>query len=658
MAKRIFRGRKKRAPSPEGPGPTGTYTWPALVGIAAFMVYANALGNGLVYDDQFLIVRSWLVEQLDIGSVFTTHYWEGYPGNETGHYRPLTVLTFLLDALGGIRPFRYHLTNVLLHVCCSLLAWRLCRRAGLSRFAAGTAGLLFAVHPIHSEVAAGVTFGRSDLLAGAFLLAGMAAYMHPSRSRGAYALSLVAFFCGLISKESVLALMGLVVVYDLAAGMGVGGGDAFQNGERRGKQRKGPTETALSWSAGRPGWAEILRRVAGVVRTRWSWWLGFVGVFAICLVVRNTAAGLGFSPGGMTELVNPLYGASLEVRLLTAGKILWHYVSLLVFPWRLSVDYSYNAIPVSLSFLEPGVIAGVVAGLGGLCLWIRSLARCPRLFFCGALFWVPYAGVSQTVLLLNSMAQERFLYIPVLGVFALAGVGVDWLFRRYGFNVVIAMALVVVGCAARTMVRNRDWKDEFSLFSSAVRAYPESAKMHQAVGQVFAERGLMDRAILAFQRALSIREEAMTYNNLGNAYGVKGAFAQAADAYRQAVGLDPQYAEAWMNLGVTAMRAGEPAMAVEGFRQAAVLLPDDEETHFNLGVALENTGRPEEAAQAYRKSASLGDARAFFNLGQVLERQGRSGDAVAAYREFLKRWQGDSQVSAEARRRIRSLERK
>ena len=191
-------------------------------------------------------------------------------------------------------------------------------------------------------------------------------------------------------------------------------------------------------------------------------------------------------------------------------------------------------------------------------------------FFCGALFWVPYAGVSQTVLLLNSMVQERFLYIPVLGVFALAGVGVDRLFRRYGFSVVISVTLVVVGYAARTMVRNRDWKDEFSLFSSAVRAYPESAKMHQAVGQVFAERGLMDRAILAFQRALSIREEAMTYNNLGNAYGVKGAFAQAADAYRQAVGLDPQYAEAWMNLGVTAMRAGEPAMAVEGFRQAAV----------------------------------------------------------------------------------------
>ena len=49
----------------------------------------------------------------------------------------------------------------------------------------------------------------------------------------------------------------------------------------------------------------------------------------------------------------------------------------------------------------------------------------------------------------------------------------------------------------------------------------------------------------------------MTYNNLGNAYGVKGSFEQAVAAYRKAVNLNPQYAEAWMNLGVTAIRAGE-----------------------------------------------------------------------------------------------------
>ncbi len=655
MAKRTSRERKEPAVSHESPGLKRKCAWPVLVGIAALVVYANALGNGLVYDDRFLIVRSWLVERMDFRSVFTTHYWAGYPGNETGQYRPLTVLTFLLDALGGISPFRFHLTNVLLHVCCSVLAWTLCRRAGLSRFAAGLAGLLFAVHPIHSEVAAGVTFGRSDLLAGAFLLAGMLLYMQRSRSHASYVLALVAFFCGLLSKESALALLGLIVVYDLAVGIGVAEGETLSDKREKKESWRGPSKASLNWSAGRLGGTEILHRILSVTWARWPWWMGFAGVFGICLVVRSAAAGLGFTPGGMTELVNPLYGASLETRVLTAGRIFWRYVVLLVLPWRLSVDYSYKAIPVAASLLEPGVIAGLALGLAGLGLWVRSLGKWPRLFFCGALFWVPYLGVSQTVVLLNSMVQERFLYIPALGVFALAGICAERLFRRFGFTVVVAMGLVCLGYAARTVVRNKDWRDEFSLFSSAARAYPASAKMHHAVGQVLAEQGRVDLAILAFRRALSIREEAMTYNNLGNAYGVKGIFEQAVAAYRKALELDPQFAEAWMNLGVTAMRAGEWAVAADGFRQAAVLLPEDKEAHFNLGVALEKTGRPDDAAHAYRRSEALGDARAYFNLGAVLQKQGRSGDAVEAYEAFLKQWRGDPQVSSEARRRIRML---
>lgn len=652
MSKRDSRKRKAPRVTAAGADVKYTWAWPVLVGAAAFAVYANALDNGLVYDDQFLIVRSWIVDRMDFLSVFTTHYWAGYPGNETGQYRPLTVLTFLLDALGGISPFRFHLTNVLLHVGCSLMAWLLCRRAGLSRFVAGFAGLLFAVHPIHSEVAAGVTFGRSDLLAGAFLLAGMLLYIQSSRSRSAYVLSLVAFFCGLLSKESALALLGLVVAYDVAVGRGgTKGGDSLgKNGAGR-----GPSTSGSSRSAGEPRGKAVLGSILEVGRTRWWWWLGFAGVFAICLVVRSAAAGLGFTPGGMTELVNPLYGASIDTRILTAGRIFCHYAMLLILPWRLSVDYSYNAIPFAASPLEPDVVAGLALSLTGLWLWVRTLGKWPKMFFCGALFWVPYLGVSQTVVLLNSMVQERFLYIPALGVFAIAGIGTEWLFRRFGFGVVVAAGLVCIGYAARTVVRNKDWKDEYSLFSSASSAYPASAKMHQAVGQVLAERGLMDQAILAFQRALAIREEAMTFNNLGNAYGVKGSFEPAVAAYRKAVDLDPHYAEAWMNLGVTAMRAGKPAIAAEGFRQAVVLLPKDREAHFNLGVSLEKTDKPVEAAEAYRRSAALGDAKALFNLGAVLQNLGKLEDAVSAYDAFLEQWRGDPEALSEARRRIRLL---
>ena len=146
------------------------------------------------------------------------------------------------------------------------------------------------------------------------------------------------------------------------------------------------------------------------------------------------------------------------------------------------------------------MVAGLVLGLAGLWFWVRSLGSDGRGCFSVERFsGYPIVGVSQTVVLLNSMVQERFLYIPALGVFAIAAIGAERLFRRFGFGVVIAAGARMHWCMPRVRrCETRDWKDEFSLFSSAASAYPESAKMHQAVGQALAERGLMDRAVLAF----------------------------------------------------------------------------------------------------------------------------------------------------------------
>ena len=45
--------------------------WPlVVVGLAAFAVFANSLGNGLVYDDHFLIERNRLILDADLWGVF------------------------------------------------------------------------------------------------------------------------------------------------------------------------------------------------------------------------------------------------------------------------------------------------------------------------------------------------------------------------------------------------------------------------------------------------------------------------------------------------------------------------------------------------------------------------------------------------------------
>ena len=632
MAKRV--GKRGRGGSvPRGGGTAELMqqdrVWLAAIGIAAVLVFSAAVGNGFVYDDHFLVEGNPLVRQLDVVGIFTTHYWEGGSDyNPSGHYRPLTVLSLAMDGLGGFGPFRFHLTNVLLHALNSLLAYAVCRGAGLGTVGAGAAGLLFAIHPVHVEVAAGITSGRSDLLAGLFLLAGLWLYLTFLRTRrvSRFALSLCAFFIGLLCKESTLTLIGLIVFADLAS------------------LHKVP--------AGR--WH---RRLRSSVVAAWPRWAAFLGIFVIYLGVRRVAADLGFSAGGVTAMLHPLVNEPIWTRLLSAGKLLYRYVALLVYPASLSVDYSYNAISPGRSLLESEVLAGVVLAGGGAALWLRAYARWPRAFFLGALFLVPYSAVSQTLILLNSMFQERYVYLPVLGLFALAGMGLEAVQRRRRSLVLTLFALALLGYGARTMVRIGDWRDDFTLFSSALRAYPESAQMHLALADVYLARGETDRALASYHASAGILASPMAYNNIGNVYAEKRLLDEAIQAYEQAVELDPGYGEAWSNLGLTAQRSGRSGLAARALGHAADLAPGNAEAHYNLGVALETEGRTSQAVEAYRRVLELQPDRleALLNLGNLYWGQGRREAAARAYRQFLAGWRGGPEPAMMARYRLAQL---
>ena len=598
-------------------------TWPLVaVGLAAFLVFANSLSNGLVYDDHFLIERNRLLHEADVWGVLTTHYWGGYEGeaNVNGQYRPLTVLSFMLDSLGGIWPFRFHLTNVILHVVNSLLAYLLCLNLGLKRGAI-LSGLLFAVHPIHAEVVASITFGRADLLASLFSLSALLLYIH-WHNRGAekyYGLALAGFFFALLSKESAITVLGLVIAVDLTLS---------RNGIRN-----------LLWQRG-------------------ARWAGFIGIFVIYLTMRKVAAGLGFSAENILSLNNPLIDQPLNYRLLTAAGLLWKYCVLVLLPFKLSVDYSYNAIPVITSLLAPEAIAGIALGIAGLLLWVGAFRwHWPCVFFALSLFFVPYSAVSQTLVLINAIFQERFLYLPVLGMFALCGLGFEHLEKHRKTGAIALAAFILIAYSTRTIVRNADWRDDLTLYQSAVTAYPKSAKMQHALGDALSERGRISQAETAYRKALSIRESALTYNNLGNLYAATARFKNATAAYQKAVEIEPDYIEAYMNKGLAAMQSGQIADAHSAFEQAAILNPANAEIFYNLGVVREKLGNPAQATTAYARAIALRPnwAEAYFNLGKAHRDNGEKTAAIQAYTRFIELWRGDPQVAQLARRELEKL---
>ncbi len=105
---------------------------------------------------------------------------------------------------------------------------------------------------------------------------------------------------------------------------------------------------------------------------------------------------------------------------------------------------------------------------------------------------------------------------------------------------------------------------------------------------------------------------------------------RALEAYEKAIALDPELADAHVNVGRLLHMAGERGRAEPHYREGVKLAPDDPTPHFNLGVLLEELGRKDEAVLAY-KQAILRDpdfADAHCNLGLLLESTGNRTEAM------------------------------
>ena len=119
------------------------------------LLYLNTLDCGYCFDDHSAIEYNQDVRsETPWSQLLQNDFWGGSMLDQTSHksYRPLTVATFRLNyMLHELQPLGYHLVNVLLHSAVCYLYVLLCGVVFSEVWPALIAGLLFAVHPIHTE---------------------------------------------------------------------------------------------------------------------------------------------------------------------------------------------------------------------------------------------------------------------------------------------------------------------------------------------------------------------------------------------------------------------------------------------------------------------------------------------------------------------------
>ncbi|MBN3765099.1 tetratricopeptide repeat protein [Burkholderia sp. Ac-20365] len=157
------------------------------------------------------------------------------------------------------------------------------------------------------------------------------------------------------------------------------------------------------------------------------------------------------------------------------------------------------------------------------------------------------------------------------------------------------------------------------------------------LGVLACDVGNLPAGIDLIEKSIQLLPNAIYLNNLGNMRGRARDHQGAIAAYRAALSLAPDYAEAHSNLGYTLREAGDPQAAVDSCAQATRLKPDHAQAWINLGNALLDLGSDEGALDSYIKALALNpnDANAHNNVGNILEKYGQAAGAADAYQRAL-----------------------
>jgi tetratricopeptide (TPR) repeat protein len=181
-----------------------------------------------------------------------------------------------------------------------------------------------------------------------------------------------------------------------------------------------------------------------------------------------------------------------------------------------------------------------------------------------------------------------------------------------------------------------DSEQAVTALEKALTIDPRHAKAHNNMALASIDLGELELAEAHYRESLAIEPQAPIYNDLGFVLERQGLIEDAADAYRQALDLDPEADAARYNLGASLARAGQYEEA-ERHLLAAVKTHPTTQAFTALGVVQRERGANEEAMSSFGAAieADPKNAAPYDQLGAMLVAQGKLTDAETLYRQLV-----------------------
>jgi tetratricopeptide (TPR) repeat protein len=547
-----------------------------LLVLLCFIIYYNSLSNGFVYDDFGAIVENKYINQPSrfLASLFNHSYFQ-IAGLEAS-YRPVATLSyFLIYAFAELDPFYYHLASLILHTLNAVLVYWLANLVLRQRLRALMAGLLFACHPVLTETVNCIDF-NDDLLATFFFLLALIAYIRIktvsiSSSFKTYALALLFYFFGLLSKEMAITLPAIILLYDLVL---------------RNADRETPN----------------FKQFWDVVRQRITFYAGFLAVSLIYICLRFL---IFYNP---QESFKASAGSLFERVIYLPGHI-FSFIRLVIFPATLNADYVFS---YPSSFFDIWNLTGLAVVLALIVTAFLTLRSSQEISFGIWWFLIALFPVYNLIEIYHPLA-ERYLYLPIIGFCLAVPVAIHKAAKRYlanpfTVNVVTLIPIAALVClySAATIARNPDWQNNFVLWSKTVQSSPNSLVARGGLGMAYLEKGMLDEAAQQFEKAIKLYPgHYKSYYNLGVVYHQKGDLGKALEYFRRSVEINPEDMRAHYNLATIYLKQGLWDMAIQHYIKVNELDPDIPMAHYNLGMAYAMQEKLNQAISEWQKIPPL-----------------------------------------------------
>ena len=552
----------------------------AVIVVAGTAVFANSLPNAFHFDDSHSVVENPWIRSFRHLPRWFTDVSSFTVLRENQNYRPLLLASYALNySMGGLHPVAFRWFNLAGHLGCAVLVLLLVRELqrrtrapgepGAPRDPPGAiwvaflAGAIFALNPLQREVVNYISSRSDGLCAFSYLLAlylwvRANAAARPGRARALRVGAAAAFAVGLLVKEVAITLPAAVWLWEVLI-------------ERR--------------PALRLGW----RR------------LGAYAVLAVIAVAylalrAHLLAGYDTRHRSITPPLDYFY---------TQLHAWFYYVRLFVAPVGLCVDPDY---PMSRRFLEAPVIfgaAGFVATVA-LCWWLRR--RRPEVTFGLAFFWLTLLPTSSFLPIAEAVNEHR-PYLGNAGLSLLAALLLGAaLPRLLGARAARGVAVAVLAVlAALTVMRNRVWYDDLTLWQDVVRKAPRSGRAHLNYGLALYGRGRTTEALAEYDAcARAWPGYSYCYINRSIIHRERGDFTAALVDLKNAERLTPGLFWVPFYQGVTHDAMGQPAPAVADFDRTLAISPAFADARYRRARVLEKLGRRLEARAEAERAAALG----------------------------------------------------